>query len=48
LESEVEWKKRARKAVKVAMEEDEEGDAPVGRRKKSGRPKKRQARNLRQ
>jgi excinuclease ABC subunit A len=38
LESEVEWKKRTRKAVQVAMEDDEEIG---GRRKKSGRPKKR-------
>jgi hypothetical protein len=39
LESEVEWKKRTRKAVKVAMEGDEDGNG--GRRKKMGRPKKR-------
>jgi ABC-type multidrug transport system ATPase subunit len=38
LESEVEWKKRTRKAVKVAMEDEEEIG---GRRKKSGRPRKR-------
>jgi hypothetical protein len=38
LESEVEWKKRTRKAVKVAMEDEEENG---GRRKKSGKPKKR-------
>ncbi len=39
LESEVEWRKRTRKAVKVAMEDEDEESG--GRRKKSGKPKKR-------
>jgi excinuclease ABC subunit A len=38
-ESEVEWKKRTRKAVKVAMEEEED-EISGGRKKKTGKPKK--------
>ncbi|MDZ7290295.1 MAG: excinuclease ABC subunit UvrA [candidate division KSB1 bacterium] len=41
LESEVEWKKRTRKVVKVVMEDDGDEEMPSGRRRKSGRPRKR-------
>ncbi|MDZ7344874.1 MAG: excinuclease ABC subunit UvrA, partial [candidate division KSB1 bacterium] len=40
LESEVEWRKRTRKAVKLAMEEAGEDSNAQRRQKKSGRPRK--------
>ena len=38
VEAEVEWKKRKRRVIKAAMEDDE--DNPAGYRKKTGKPKK--------